>query len=330
MKAPKISVIIPVYNTAKFLPHCLDSLLLQKYQNLEIIAVNDASKDNSLEILQKYAKKDHRIKIISQPYNQGQASARNLGLKNATGEYVSFVDSDDWVSLCLYEKFITDIKKIRKPVDIYMFNGFCFFEDTKFQQGIFPLFDVRSWHGYLKKKIFSFRDNKNPFIGTISVCNKIFSKKYLDTFGFLFLENKIFEDVLFSMQTFLSTDNIYVKNDYLYNYRQHNNSTVHTMGQNAFDLFFIHDEVEKLFKQQDFYEKSKYALFQFRFIDYYNYLFKLTPNLQEKFLNQAKETLIKKASILDEQIYRNLSDIEKFDELTTKNMTYLNLKYNKY
>ena len=114
------------------------------------------------------------------------------------------------------------------------------------------------------------------------------------------------------MQTLLSTDNIYVKNDYLYNYRQHNNSTVHTMGQNAFDLFFIHDEVEKLFKQQDFYEKSKYALFQFRFIDYYNYLPKIKPEFQQQFLITAKHSLLRLSAVLDHNIYSNLASIDKF------------------
>lgn len=327
MKEPKISVVVPVYNAAKYLPCCLKSLLLQTYGNIEIIAIDDCSTDNSLSILEEFANKDKRIKIIKQTHNQGQAVARNVGLKNVSGEYVSFIDSDDWISLCLYEKFVKDIQNTPQDIDIYYFNGFLFYEKTIMDKGIFPIFDIHFWRGYLDKKIFSFKDNTNPMVGTISACSKIFKKEYLEKFGFKFLENKIFEDALFSMQTFLNTDNIYVKNEYMYNYRQHGTSTVHTMGENAFDLFVIHEEIEKLFKEHDFYEKSKYALFQSRFGGYFSYLFKIKPEFQESFLQKAKQVLLEKVATLDEKIYRRLKDIQKFDELTTQSLQYLNLKY---
>lgn len=91
-----ISVIIPVYNTAEYLPRCLDSILNNTYRELEVICVNDGSKDNSLEVLNDYAVKDSRVKVIDQP-NAGVSVARNHGLDEATGEYIAFVDSDDWV-----------------------------------------------------------------------------------------------------------------------------------------------------------------------------------------------------------------------------------------
>ena len=93
---PKISIIVPIYNTAKYLPACLDSIVNQTYQNLEIILVDDGSTDNSGVIANDYAKKDHRIKIIHQK-NSGQSAARNAGLAKATGKYISFVDSDDQI-----------------------------------------------------------------------------------------------------------------------------------------------------------------------------------------------------------------------------------------
>ena len=93
---PKISIIIPVYNAEKYISRCLDSVITQDYTNLEIICINDGSKDKSLAILQDYAQKDSRIIVISQS-NQGAASARNYGLSVATGKYISFIDADDWV-----------------------------------------------------------------------------------------------------------------------------------------------------------------------------------------------------------------------------------------
>ena len=95
-KTTLISVIVPVFNVEKFLPKCLDSILAQDYQNLEIILVNDGSTDDSLSICKKYASKDQRIKIISQK-NAGLSSARNTGIDNAKGEYLTFIDSDDFV-----------------------------------------------------------------------------------------------------------------------------------------------------------------------------------------------------------------------------------------
>ena len=95
-KHPKISIIIPVFNTAKYLPDCLNSVTGQTYSNLEIILVDDGSTDDSKKIADTYAKKDQRIKVIHQK-NQGQSAARNAGLKIATGEFINFVDSDDQI-----------------------------------------------------------------------------------------------------------------------------------------------------------------------------------------------------------------------------------------
>lgn len=91
---PKISIIVPIYNTEKYLPKCVDSLLKQTYKNLEIILVDDGSLDNSKKIMNKYTKKDKRIKTIHQK-NAGQSAARNVGIQKSTGEFISFIDSDD-------------------------------------------------------------------------------------------------------------------------------------------------------------------------------------------------------------------------------------------
>ena len=99
----KVSVIIPVYNTEKYLKKCLNSIINQTLKDIEIIIVNDGSTDNSLNICNEFVKKDERIKLINKE-NEGLSAARNTGLKLATGEYIGFVDSDDWLSLDFYEK----------------------------------------------------------------------------------------------------------------------------------------------------------------------------------------------------------------------------------
>ena len=105
--SPKVSIIVPIYNTGKYLKRCLDSIINQTYQNLEIILVNDGSTDDSPKIAESYAKKDPRIKLLNQP-NSGQSSARNAGIKKATGDYISFIDSDDEIN----SKFIENLLQL--------------------------------------------------------------------------------------------------------------------------------------------------------------------------------------------------------------------------
>ena len=99
----KVSVIVPVYNGEKYLTQCLDSIINQTLEDIEIISINDGSEDNSLSILERYASMDNRIKIISTE-NRGLGAARNSGLELATGEYVAFVDADDWIDKETYEQ----------------------------------------------------------------------------------------------------------------------------------------------------------------------------------------------------------------------------------
>lgn len=104
-----ISVIVPVYNVEKYLSRCIESIINQSYQNIEIILINDGSTDNSSIICDEYAKKDTRIKVIHKK-NGGVSSARNVGLKNARGEFITFVDSDDYIKLTCFEKMVNGIK----------------------------------------------------------------------------------------------------------------------------------------------------------------------------------------------------------------------------
>ena len=99
----KVSIIIPVYNNGKYLRTCLDSLVNQTLKDIEIIAVDDNSSDNSLLILMEYAKKYHNIRVYHNRKNLGQGATRNIGLEYAKGEYIGFVDSDDYVRYNMYE-----------------------------------------------------------------------------------------------------------------------------------------------------------------------------------------------------------------------------------
>ena len=114
-KRPSVSVIIPVYNVEKYLSRCLDSVQKQTLKNIEIVCVNDGATDNSLQILQKYAAQDSRIKIITQP-NKGLSGARNSGLDAANGEYIFFLDADDWLHAQALELFYVAACQSNAPV----------------------------------------------------------------------------------------------------------------------------------------------------------------------------------------------------------------------
>jgi glycosyltransferase involved in cell wall biosynthesis len=114
---PKISVIVPVYNTERYLSSCIDSVINQAYSNIEVILVNDGSTDRSGNICDEYSQFDNRIKVIHQK-NSGASTARNKGLDVATGDYIMFLDSDDyWVNSCL-EKIVDKLKKNKFDIDV--------------------------------------------------------------------------------------------------------------------------------------------------------------------------------------------------------------------
>lgn len=116
MNIPKISVIIPVYNTEKYLERCINSVVNQNFRDVEIIIINDCSEDNSLKIIDKYKNKDKRVKIINKIKNEGLSSARNSGIEIAKGEYILHIDSDDWIE----QGYLNDIYEVAQKNDADM------------------------------------------------------------------------------------------------------------------------------------------------------------------------------------------------------------------
>ena len=135
MTIPKISIIIPVYNVEKYLRECLDSCVNQTLENIEIICVDDCSPDNSIEILREYQIKDSRIKILRHKTNKNLGAARNTGLENATGEYVWFVDSDDYIDTKACQILYDAIKEF--DVDMLSFSALKFVDEDKKRQFIY-------------------------------------------------------------------------------------------------------------------------------------------------------------------------------------------------
>lgn len=212
-KRPKFSIIIPVYNVEDYLSKCLDSAIGQTMLDIEIICVNDGSKDGSFDILRQYAQQDDRIKVVDKS-NGGLSSARNAGLKVATGEYICFLDSDDYVEPNLCERLYKEILQWKPDIIVFGANIFPLTKDTDAWTynnlspwtQIFPKF---------KPEIILSGNRGYPF-----VWRNCFKRKYLESKGLWFNEKvKFGEDTVFQLCAFPGARNIIFILDKLYNYR---------------------------------------------------------------------------------------------------------------
>lgn len=183
---PAVSVIVPVYNTEKYVQKCLDSLLAQTLSDIEIICVNDCSTDGSLKILQDYAKKDSRIRIIDFKENRGAAAARNTGIDAAAGEYIGFVDSDDFIDPDFYEKLYIKAKETNADA----------------AKGKLWLYDLKNNSKYLEDWIDINDDvKKHHAYFYFTFTTAIYKREFINQHNIRFLEGLIhFEDPYFTIK----------------------------------------------------------------------------------------------------------------------------------
>lgn len=242
---PLISVIVPVYNVEKYLARCLDSILGQTYENLEVICVNDGSPDNSFAILHEYAAKDARIKIVEKQ-NGGLSSARNAGMVCATGDFIAFVDSDDTIAPNCYE---TCIKHATDDVDVVAFSYTKIFGGNKREAQTLQLEGkMRFTEGMLSKQFWNV-----PF--------KLFRTCALKKYGMMFREGLIYEDLEFCARFFLvCRPTVYYINVPFYNYWQNSdsiisNTTAQKEGQSIQHIYQL-DSVYEFLKKHDALDPS--------------------------------------------------------------------------
>lgn len=213
---PKVSIIVPVYNVEKYLPKCLDSLISQTFQDIEIICVNDGSTDNSLEILNSYAEKDSRIKIVNKQ-NGGLFSARHEGMKYIDGEYLIFVDSDDWVSENLVEKCLTAAGS--DAPDIVVFGAFSVREKNGNPIVKRGGYDYSKIPCKFRTKMFGCRNlGKDLFKFPPTAWSKMYRTDFINKHNIRFQEIKNGEDQLFFIHSMLCANKIKVVSDNLYYY----------------------------------------------------------------------------------------------------------------
>ena len=239
-KIIKVSVIIPVYNVEKYLRRCLDSVINQTLQELEIICVNDGSTDNSAKILEEYRRKDNRIIILNQE-NLGQGIARNLGMKIAKGKYIGFVDSDDWIDLNFFEKLYASAEKykadaacaeILRPHKSGKISIKLRFEQEKVLTTCYEKYSVNNMP----------RQNY--------VWNKIYRKSELTRQKIFFKEGALFEDISFINHFIYFSEKIVVVPGVIYYYWANNKSVTREMrDKNQIDLIAARADLIKFSRE---------------------------------------------------------------------------------
>ena len=259
----KISVLVAVYNTEKYLHQCLDSLINQTFDDIEIICINDASTDCSLNILQTYAKKDNRVKVLETPLNSGSAKARNAGLRLATGDFIAFVDSDDWVSNDAFEQIYNTFISFPKT-DSVLFHVKNVFSNGREESYFMDDFD------YL--------DGYTSFISSLTwKIHGVYVVRKTIHLQFPYDESAIsYSDDNTTRLHYLNSREVRIC-DAIYYYRQHKTSVTHRISLRRFDYLLANksmkEQLEKLKVSKqilDLYEEVRWrnliGLYMFYFL----------------------------------------------------------------
>lgn len=253
-----ISVIIPVYNVEMYLRECLDSVINQTYRNLEIILVDDGSTDNSGKICDEYAAKDKRI-IVIHIKNSGAAIARKIGFLKSHGKYISFIDSDDWIELNMYEYLYDIIQKYDVDIIIYKFFDNIFTNtpiatiyNHHLEKGIYDLIKIKQ---YVYPSLL-FSDKYKKSILPPGLWDKLFKKELLEK-NIMYINGKVTigEDQLWSLPCLLDANKMYVSEQTLYHYRRVNNSITKRYKENFLEdtLNYI-NSLKQIIKNKNKYE----------------------------------------------------------------------------
>lgn len=237
---PKVSIIVPVYNVEKYLKKCLDSLVNQTLQDVQIIIVNDGAEDNSGKIARKYQEKYSNKILYLEKENGGLSDARNFAFPYVKGEYIGFVDSDDYIELTMYEKMYEKAKS--ENADLVECN-FAWVYDNKTK------LDICSCYKYKKEAFIN---------GRVMMCNKIFKTEKI-------INNKFpvglrYEDVQFFYTILPNISSASCIDEVMYYYMQRENSIVNNQNEKTKDIFTILQNIVSYYKENNLYEEYKQEL----------------------------------------------------------------------
>lgn len=225
-----ISIIVPVYNTENYLEKCLYSLVNQTYKNIEIIIIDDGSPDNSMNIIQKFVLADNRVKVISQK-NQGLSGARNTGMNNTNGDYIMFIDSDDWIEIDTCEKAINASEKYN--ADVVFWSYIKEFSNSQKDNYLFDKTEIiwseKNINQLSRRMVGLVGDelaNPQSIDNLVTAWGKLYKKSVIGDVRFT--DTKIIgtEDALFNIEVFLGINSAVYIPDLLSHYRKDNESSL--------------------------------------------------------------------------------------------------------
>lgn len=275
----KVSVIVPVYNVEKYLSRCLDSIVSQSFEEIEIICVNDGSTDNSPKILEAYKNFDPRIKIVNKQ-NGGLSSARNAGLEVCSGEYILFVDSDDLLSTNAIERLCEVADK--KEADVVAFPYIQGTSDINIGQMIaHPI--------YKNESVFSAETaTEEIYKNTLGSTWCKMYKASLIKGKIKFLE-QLFEDIPFWAEVFVSAKRITYLLEPLYFYRLNRQGQIMNFDdERVLDIIKSFDNAELIFKNAGYWEKYRHAVQMIMMLEFKAKFNKVRADLKEKVYNAFK------------------------------------------
>lgn len=278
-----ISIIVPVYNMQKFLPDCIESIRKQTYRNLEIILINDGSTDNSGQICDELSKRDSRIVVIHKE-NGGVSSARNIGLKVANGQYIGFVDPDDWIDSTMFENLMKNIIKYQAEISIcgyYKENRKGeILNNLPLSQQIVELNSTEALNSII---------DLNGFRGFL--CNKLFSVDILKKKPYIFLDEQIYfcEDLLFCCESFCKANTIIFDTTPYYHYIIHDKNMTKQLSIRKLTGLLSLEKIINLFTEKKVNVDLK------KYKNYYMHLnlSLLMNGIEDKSLSSAEISLLK-------------------------------------
>jgi glycosyltransferase involved in cell wall biosynthesis len=249
---PKVSVLVPIYNVEKYLRQCLDSIVRQTLSDLEIILINDGSKDNSLAIMKEYAEKDKRIKIIDK-LNEGYGKTMNRGLDMATGEYIGIVESDDWIELDMYEILYTLAKE--NDVDVVKSDHFDYIDEKSTQANLFE------GQQQLLNRVVCARDEFSIFYIRPTIWTAIYKRNFINEKKIRFLESPgaSYQDTSFNFKVWAMANRVWLTPKAFLHYRRHTSQSVVATGK----VFCVQNEwreIERFMADYPEWEKSSRKL----------------------------------------------------------------------
>ena len=255
----EVSLIIPVYNVEPYLRQCLDSVINQTFKDIEIILINDCSSDNSLQIIKEYQQKDKRIILIDLQENKGLGNARNEGLKISKGEYIAFVDSDDWVTIDYVETLYKTIKE--NNVDLAIANISTYNNITgetkhiKFPQIIYNNPNTKNIKAIMLKQRMIW-----------SSCSKIYKKDFVFNNN-IFFKQTLMEDILFNYEIILKSDNIIITDKNLYYYRiKRSSSIMEDKNNRIYPCLNVFKNIKQMLIDNNKYEEFKTSFYSYGYL----------------------------------------------------------------